>query len=57
MLLTCSLGDDNDSCDLCHAVADCCRDAIKFYEDNAVSDNDVFAVSVPSTAISAHLNK
>jgi len=34
-----------------------CRMALKYYEENAVSDEDVFRLSVPSAAISAHLNK
>ena len=33
------------------------RMALKYYEDNAVADDDVFLLSVPSCAISAHLNK
>ena len=34
-----------------------CRMALKYYEDNAVSGDDVFKLSVPSSAISAHLSK
>jgi len=34
-----------------------CRMALKYYEDNAVTDEDIFTLSVPSATMSAHLNK